>query len=98
MGNHTPGPWFLISNDGADFTAISTKPTLPDGSDIDFDNEVLGTSEWLRWSEDDARLIAAAPELLEAAKAFVAPFERVEVVPDGAIAKARAAIAKATQP
>ena len=47
-------------------------------------------------SSERLRLIAAAPELLEAAMAFVAPFYGIEVVKGSDIAKARADIAKAT--
>jgi hypothetical protein len=45
--------------------------------------------------EADARLMAAAPELLDAARAFVAPFEGVDMGEGSAVSLARAAIAKA---
>ncbi len=66
MSHHTKGPWFVNAEDGADFTAISTNPN-GDGS-IEFEKEVLGSSEWLRVKPEDLRLMAAGPELLEAAK------------------------------
>lgn len=58
---HTPGPWYLIADDGADFTAIATVPRIE--GKIDPDNEVLGSSEWLRVSTEDLQLMAAAPEM-----------------------------------
>lgn len=78
--SYTKGPWFLLQTDGADFTAISTRDKLPlsewhknkDGSPkldtMDLDNEVLGSSEWLRATEEDLKLMASAPKLYEALK------------------------------
>jgi len=60
-GAHTPGPWHLSVN-GVDATDDAV---IIDGNG----NEVLGVSEWCRCEEADARLIAAAPELLEALRA-----------------------------
>jgi hypothetical protein len=71
---HTPGPWFLWALDGSDFTAISTVPKQPHSHKIDMDHEVLGSSEWLRVSDEDLRLMVAAPELLEACKAALRKF------------------------
>lgn len=93
---HTPGPWYLIATDGADFTAISTKPKIK--GDLDLESEVLGSSEWLRAEPEDLRLMAAAPELLKALEEVVRihgtdrdgwPIEH------GYIGNAREAIAKA---
>lgn len=78
--SYTKGPWYLLQTDGADFTAISTKNKMPmceyrtnkDGSPkptvMDLDNEVLGSSEWLRASEEDLTLMSASPELYECFK------------------------------
>lgn len=66
----TPGPWYLISTEGTDFTAISTSPDTRPG-DFDPGREVLGSSEWLRLDDGDANLIAAAPELCEALERMV---------------------------
>ena len=64
MEKHTPGPWFLIETDGADFTAIATKPAI--SGPMDLSVEVLGSSEWLRVKPSDLQLMTTAPELLEA--------------------------------
>ena len=89
MSKHTPGPWFVVSEDGADFTAIATKPSID--SKMDLDCEVLGSSEWLRVKPADLQLMAAAPELLAALGDIC-----MELGECGLTEKARAAIAKAT--
>lgn len=66
---HTPGPWHLVATDGTDFTAIATKAEIC--GDLDLDAEVLGTSEWLRASPEDLRLMATAPELFAALRDLV---------------------------
>jgi len=86
---YTKGPWYLLETKGADFTSISTKDKLPlsdwntdkQGNPvedtIDDENEVLGTSEWLRAKPEDLKLMAASPELYEAlkkAQAIIAMF------------------------
>ena len=111
MSKHTPGPWYVIT-DKHGYTCISTpdddhvvcfghgydeyggfKAPWRDGYDAPGDNR-----------HDDeckanARLIAAAPELLEASRFLI---ESVEASEDGmdrlltAFDMARAAIAKAT--
>lgn len=70
MNKHTPGPWFLIDADGADFTAIATIPKLMES--YDSKHEVLGASEWLRAEEPDLRLMAAAPEMLTVLEDIIA--------------------------
>ncbi len=61
---HTKGPWYLIADNGADFTAIATVPKIE--GYMDTEKEVLGSSEWLRVKPADLTLMTAAPELLEA--------------------------------
>lgn len=84
---HTPGPWTYQENSDV-YTHIVRGATnslicqLAQSTHVEI--------------EANARLIAAAPELLEAAMAFIAPFDGIEVVGGSEIAKARAAIAKAT--
>jgi len=69
MSTPTPGPWYLIETEGADFTAIATKPEIE--RSIDFEAEVLGSSEWLRAKPEDLRLMTAAPKLLAALQDLV---------------------------
>ena len=59
----TPGPWFLVADDGADFTAIATTQNL-DGAMI-LGVEVLGSSGRLRAKRADLLVMAAAAEMLE---------------------------------
>lgn len=81
---HTKGPWKAIY----------------DEQENDWDIEVDGD----RWNgiapgidrEEDARLIAAAPDLLEALEIYMAAEnQRIPIQGTGFITKARAAIAKA---
>jgi hypothetical protein len=71
MSPHTPGPWKVGGN------GDRVVEELPDGTPLIHqaedtciltldDHEVMGSSEWMRVSDDDACLIAAAPELLTA--------------------------------
>jgi hypothetical protein len=85
MTQHTPGPWFANLSEET--------VTGADGNTVVYE---------LNTNEADARLIASAPDLLEALQdLFGADMEHV-LMGDGkddqieAIAKARAAIAKAT--
>lgn len=79
---HTPGPWEIRR--GYDTIIDSIGPCIP---------EEYAGSAWLKLSEADARLIAAAPELLEALKQIGAI--KFSNWSDGEMrAIARAAIAK----
>lgn len=94
MSKHTPGPW----------RAMGVMVEHPNGSVADICSCNLadfGQHNYMRSYEEmcaDARLIAAAPELLEALRALDMLFS--PVVSDSTqaywIDKARAAIAKAT--
>lgn len=57
----TPGPWFLISSDGTDFTAIATVASI--NGPMDMDHEVLGSSEWLRVKPADLERMVRVPEM-----------------------------------
>ena len=85
MSNHTPGPWFSLGAGGTDYTVIASNKG----------EEVVGVSEWIRAEDEDLRLMATAPELLEALENL----ERTAGLPamsdDPARVAARAAIAKA---
>ena len=79
---HTPGPWKIERGYGTIIKSIG--PCVPD--------EYAG-SAWLEVSEADARLIAAAPELLKALEAMLS---EVEGCCCSTEKQALAAIAKAT--
>lgn len=85
---HTPGPWQIW----AEITAISRNPctghTISRGDDV-FICDAVGTSA------ADARLIAAAPDLLAALQALL-PYVAGSDSFAAEEALARAAIAKAT--
>ena len=86
MSNHTPGPWFQGNKEGRKKPTVSTKR----GGTIAM---LAGVSVQ---TDANARLIAAAPDLLGAVEAFVS----YEGNPDFAkwakiVDNARAAIAKA---
>ena len=53
---HTPGPWPIRRTDGGDIKSIGP---ITSAGEYAFDT-------WLDVSDEDARLIAAAPDLLEA--------------------------------
>lgn len=81
---HTPGPWKIDYGYNRSINFIG--PCVPD--------QYAGSS-WLRVTEANARLIAAAPELLEALKLLVED-RHPEFIPAHKWEQARAAIAKAT--
>lgn len=81
-GKHTPGPWQIERYQDA----ISTIGPIGSFS--------IENVSWLEVSEDDARLIAAAPDLLEALKRLLDENDEFLTL-QGRINLARAAIAKA---
>lgn len=103
MSTYTPGPWTI---------AETVKTARIDGArlirPVDHKNYQHGATAILSTSEADARLIAAAPELLEALLDALPYIEDVLAAPaqlagfkPGVVQKhaqkARAAIAKATE-
>lgn len=84
MSKHTPGPWAFVQGGSGDFPTwnvrIATRGVI-----------TLPPTASMETMDADARLIAAAPELLEALRPIA---ERGEISAK-IIAKARAAIAKA---
>lgn len=60
MSKHTPGPWSWYTRNGHK-VAIDG----PDGAEVARAEE-YGASAWIEVSEYDARLIAAAPDMLAA--------------------------------
>ncbi len=81
---HTPGPWSVDDNPKSDF--------------IDIEPMVCRIERGTLAHLDNARLIAAAPELLEACKIALVTAYEADVASDedgGWMVKMRAAIAKA---
>ena len=92
MSKHTPGPWLLVEIYTSQHWAIF--PAAPEG---DFTNlATVHRSQIESENEANAHLIAAAPDMLEALKAFrgyldgdlYARLKLVEEQADAAIAKA----------
>jgi len=84
MTQHTPGPW---------------EPQLRPSSEPDLvthSGNVIVASVWGARSADDARLIAAAPDLLEACKLLLCCSLPNDVSGQAMVREARQAIAKAT--
>lgn len=87
---HTPGPWRFNNALGETWTICDS-----------FGESLMGAETYYPWvpdAEADWRLIAAAPDLLEALQALIdmdVAYKRGNRVED-AVEKARAAILKAT--
>ena len=88
---HTPGPWNVspsakastltrVFDETGKLVASANGPGLFEGGE----------------AEANARLIAAAPELLEALHVMMKTFEGLEAIHNDAYRQAKAAIAKAT--
>ena len=95
---HTPGPWFVDQYEDEESRHVIT--SKPDHLYVAYTIGGLGKEQ-----EANADLIAAAPDLLEALRAFVSPWDgdSVEEIESQSglatsvrIEQARAAIAKAT--
>ena len=91
MSKHTPGPW------------TANKPTRDNGR-AEIHAGCMLVAQAFNWMLDaegdeqcwaDARLIAAAPDLLAALKELMVAADRVSAEPVTWLGKARAAIAKA---
>lgn len=100
MKKHTPAPWIVEENP-------CVKQGLQVASFSEYGNRTLQVVVYSNHHEEDSRLIAAAPELLEALKELVKANEDhnesvskvIGELPgwkDSYLDKARAAIAKAT--
>jgi hypothetical protein len=96
MGKHTPGPWMATGN--------TVKTVCTDIRSMYKDGRQVIANMALGWESDigtyNARLIAAAPELLEALIEIVSQADQGNpgsvFARDACINRARAAIAKAT--
>lgn len=101
MSKHTPGPW-LVKSDPIRFDTLSTVvggvKKKAKGIERQMIVQVGGWAEW-REQEANARLIAAAPDLLEALKALTNSLDEHDLLHDDqrlAFGDSLAAIAKAT--
>lgn len=94
MNKHTPGPWHVVPyGDGNQKVVCSDEAG---NWRIAFMATSSGSREELAEIKANARLIAAAPELLEALKDLVTSVEALRVVGlDKEIELARAALSKA---
>ena len=100
---HTPGPWFHAHRKGNDAMFRTEVFSEQHGgiATCDWTPKHCGNGVTATYREANARLIAAAPDLLEALKAVVNDWVAPDDLPfeDGempALDAARAAIAKAT--
>ena len=86
MSAHTPGPWFVTTQDDYPTGEVSADP--------------MGVRHIVTTYCDDAkanaRLIAAAPELLAALGRLLESGDVLDAADAGALKQARAAIARAT--
>ena len=89
MSNHTPGPWTFNGR-----TVRGPHPKDPEGRTRIVAEAIWDRGTYVDDAEANARLIAAAPELLEALEALVLD-ESKEYIPTRLWDAARAAIAKA---
>ena len=94
MSRHTPGPWFVAGYAG-EHDEAGAHIKASDGTSVAH-TAPEGGGGWLSYVAD-ARLIAAAPDLLEALAGIVEIGKRDMSNPkyDGYFKSARAAIAKA---
>lgn len=92
----TPGPW-RVSEKRGDLIDIRHENNEPGAMSLNL-AQVVARQSWLKEAEANARLIAAAPELLEALREVIGSLGVMVVDPDNCpeIIKARAAINKAT--
>ena len=77
---HTPGPWQISDHPYPHVRTVG--------------NECVMANDWLR--PEEARLIASAPDLLEALQSLVANLAGGDFISETRIDAARAAIARAT--
>ena len=92
MSKHTPGPWSLDTENVGDYLRGHVSVDAPDHGALALVVWKMEDDDQSPVCEANARLIAAAPDLLEALR-----FIEANTVEGGAFNKvARAAIAKAT--
>ncbi len=100
----TPGPWFWTETHGQAVALMAAGGKWVADPQCDISDYGLRSFHWTDVSEEDAALIAAAPDLLEALQNYVGLFDnaiyRRQLSGDGlydeTVRVARAAIARAT--
>jgi hypothetical protein len=93
MSQHTPGPWFVVNIGADDEPMMSVKAARIAGQEPRHEVAICATGDSPQEMEDaNARLIAAAPELLEALEMLM---DEATTDQNLAAIKALAAIAKA---
>ena len=110
MGGHTKGPWVwaLDRQNQPECLRQSGSGDVVANAQADISDYGLSVNPWIDVSEQDARLIAAAPDLLEALRSLVdddLTYNGASVIIPAEshgdalerVRKARAAIAKAEQ-
>jgi len=98
MSKHTPGPWEYLT----ETNLCGRLPLQRGGTRVKMGNELLtvsshayGADEFFEKAAANARLIAAAPDLLKACKEFVRKCECGEARSRRSYAEMKAAIEKA---
>ena len=110
MSKHTPGPW--RAHDHNDMAKLGSDPNVWigyawvghggdesgrfQGKVADLDRRKDGSKEYRERASADAKLIAAAPELLEAVRQYLAVIDLLSLPDDEVTITARAAFTKAT--
>lgn len=95
MNSHTPGPWRVVFKGGG-WSIKSAKPSALRSTSKA--QQTIAQANWLltqgRWSETeaDANLLAAAPDLLDALRAYMFPAGDTA---EELFAQGKAAVAKA---
>jgi len=101
MSAHTPGPWIYVRRDEWSHSVATQHGELPDGSPNYWTVASINKNREPE-HEANARLIAAAPDLLEALQMALKELDGLNLDAIGfdptALATMREAVAKAVQP